>query len=52
MSAIEREKGGLRRSNAVEMENGGGRGGGRECGAVKWHEEERRWDIEESCKEH
>jgi hypothetical protein len=52
VSTIEREKGGLRRSDVVEMEDGGGRGGGRECGAGEWHEEERRWDTEESCKEH
>jgi hypothetical protein len=32
VSAVEREEDGRWRSDVVEMEDGGGRGGGRECG--------------------
>lgn len=33
MSVVERDEGSHRRSDAVEIEDGGGRGGGRQCGA-------------------
>ena len=48
---MEREEGGRRRSDTVEMEDGGGRGGGRECGAGEQHGEERGRDAEEGHQE-
>jgi hypothetical protein len=48
---VEREEDGRRRLDAVEMEDGGERGGGGECDAGEWHGKERGRDEEEGCQE-
>jgi hypothetical protein len=40
VSAVEREEGGRRCSDALEMEDGGGHEGGGECGTREWRGEE------------
>jgi hypothetical protein len=45
MSVVEREEGGRRHSDVVEMEDGGGCAGGIECDVREQHGEERGRDA-------